>query len=208
MIGGCQSGFRRVPRGTDDLQADCEAVASCHSGLELFHVEQKHPAHRATPEAVRYSERSISRLPLLTGRNSCVDKRTSRPAGTRTVNPSSIHFSGGNVARETATSKREEKPSSRRALTTLAFPHPISLTAVFRKATRLARGSSKVTWQSGRRSEKGIPGSPPPDPTSNTLESEGQNRERAKLSGRWSPIRSDSERAPVKLTRTFHSSNR
>jgi hypothetical protein len=159
-------------------------LGRCQPGSGVFHVEQKHPAHRVAPEVVRYSAQSMSCLSPPPGYTVSVESKTTRPPGARTHEAFSNHSSGRNVARDVATENREAPKSSIRDRTTVALLQPHSLTAVLRNATRLARGSKSVTMQSGLMMEKGMTGNPPPEPTSNTSEFGGAKREMAKLSDR------------------------
>jgi hypothetical protein len=157
---------------------------------------------------MRYSTESIRRGTPTTGLWSTVVRTTISPPGTTREGAISSHLSGEKVARDAAMPNLAPPYSSTRARITFAFPQAHSLTAVFKNATRLARGSSKDTPQSGLRTENGIAGKPPPDPTSTKSDSWGTSRHNAKQSTRCSESKSLTLLAPVRLTRWFHSRRR
>lgn len=142
------------------------------------------PAHLGTPALVPYSTESTkAKPPWLYGKATAVNTTTRPPARTK-GEPASIHASGGKVARDEATSKDPLESSSCRHLATSMVAQPRTRFAVARKAVLFARGSTNNVRQSGRSTENGTPGSPPPAPTSTTTDAAGHNRAKANESGR------------------------
>ena len=174
----------------------------------MFHVEQNEPIHRLRPLAVAYSNESSARRDTSDGRHACPEKTRINPFGRTKLAPRPSHSSGGNVARDAATSKSRRLSPSARSRTTSALSSCNSRTAARRKATRFARGSTIVSLASGLTIAKGRPGRPPPAPTSTTEDPGGMRRAMAKLSTTCSPTTSASDRAPVRLTPAFHSIRR
>jgi hypothetical protein len=124
------------------------------------------------------------------------------------LRPTSSHFAGGKVAREKHPENEDLGTSSLLHRRSFTLRIASSCETLRRKATRLARGSIKVSWRSGRNMARGMPGRPPPEPTSANTDSLGRTALNAKLSTKCSLNSSCADFAPVRLMRAFHSSSR
>lgn len=143
------------------------------------------PAHLGAPALVAYTTEFLSSHASWAQDMGPAVKTTTCPPGRTNCEPASIQASGGKVARDAATSKDPRGTSSWRHLATSKDAEvPRIRFAVARNAVLFARGSTNRVRQSGRSTENGTPGSPPPAPTSTTAADAGHSLAKANESGR------------------------